>query len=185
MIEKTLTKDSKNLVEYLRQLATMFAQNANANTLKFPSMESLVLEYGSPMTAPVSSKQNIDNLAKIGVEPGELKNCFENAGRAIAFDSAGEDVYYAEGYADSGLIPVHHAWLVSSTGEVFDPTWAGQKIEDVSISIDPGTAYHGIVFTSEALRESLFANQIWGVLGHHNKEFFLEGIDLNKTVTLS
>ncbi|MGM4913213.1 hypothetical protein [Rhizobium sp. 768_B6_N1_8] len=61
-----------------------------------------------------------------------------------------EDVFYAEGYAIDGNlpIPIHHAWLVNEAGEVIDPTW-GDTIDHV---------YFGIAFDRSFVLETLAAN---------------------------
>ncbi len=56
------------------------------------------------------------------------KACFANAQAEVISprNHRQKQFYYVEGYAcDLELpIPLHHAWLVNSEGEVFDPTWS-------------------------------------------------------------
>jgi hypothetical protein len=59
-----------------------------------------------------------------GYRMGKVRECFQNAFlRTLYFDN----LTYCEGYAFSGLLPVHHAWCVDENDVVVDPTWREKK----------------------------------------------------------
>lgn len=50
-------------------------------------------------------------------------------------------------------IPVHHAWLITSDGQAYDPTWE-----------QPGEVYFGIPFETEYIREAVVVHGCYGLL---------------------
>lgn len=78
---------------------------------------------------------------------GARQNCFNNS---LAYAVVRSDVSYAEGYAIEPdlVIPVHHAWLVDSTGRVIDPTWS-----DTTDHL-----YFGIAFKRDFVIETMKRN---------------------------
>lgn len=139
--------------------------------------EALVLEHGTDYTPPASIAQNQRLMAEYGVEPGELKDCFANAGRECVFRAASTPhLTYVEGFA-AGVIPVHHAWLVTDDGQVIDPTWgtgrASERFEELgSNDIGPGVAYRGIPVDQEALSKLVFRRGTWGAWDWREPEGF-------------
>lgn len=86
---------------------------------------------------------------------GANKECFKNAAR-VTLNRA--DVFYAEGYAVDLVgvpIPIAHAWLVNSRGQVIDPTWT-----DAS-----DCAYFGVVFRKAFVCRMIASRPSWsGIL---------------------
>lgn len=92
-------------------------------------------------------------------ERGEIKLCFMNAAR-LAWEDA--DLTYCEGYATTGLLPVHHAWCIDLDGLVVDPTW---QYDHDGYARDPTTwAYIGVSFPADTLNRALVETETWGVL---------------------
>lgn len=50
-------------------------------------------------------------------------------------------------------IPVHHAWLITSNGQAYDPTLE-----------QPGEVYFGIPFETEYIREAVVVHGCYGLL---------------------
>jgi hypothetical protein len=89
----------------------------------------------------------------------EMGNCFENATQIAWGDHP--DWTYTEGYAypaagDPWMVmvgePVHHAWLVTDEGKVYDPTWG-----------NTGSAYVGVPVETTFLYEELARRKIYGL----------------------
>lgn len=165
----------------------MVEMQGDHSTLKFPGDYALVKEYGREWKPPRNIVSNELLMAEHDVQSGFLKDCFMNSGRCVLLDSV--DLTYVEGFAISGggiPLPVHHAWLVTDSGQVIDPTWgqtAAQISEeyqgtdlDVLTDVTPGVAYFGIPFTQKSLQDSALENEVWGMLGFHNKGFWEDGI---------
>lgn len=76
------------------------------------------------------------------LERGPKRHCFANAAKLA---SERDDVFYAEGYAFNGKIPIpmQHAWLVDRNGCPIDPTWEQS----------PDHIYFGIVFRKAFITE--------------------------------
>jgi hypothetical protein len=91
------------------------------------------------------------NLTLAPAEMGQKNLCYKNA-----FNLAQSRGYaYCEGFAlPLGLIPLHHAWCVTETGEVLDPTWERKDVEYFGIALD-------LTFVTRFILKS----QVWGVLG--------------------
>lgn len=89
------------------------------------------------------------------VQRGQPRHCYQNAAELALATGA---LTYCEGYAlRQGLIPVHHAWCVTETGVVVDPTWA----------YSAGNEYLGIGFRQDFLLDHLTVAKVWGILGEH------------------
>ncbi|WP_435655828.1 hypothetical protein [Brucella pituitosa] len=98
------------------------------------------------------------------------KACFANAQAEVISrrNHRQTQFYYVEGYAcDLELpIPLHHAWLVNSEGEVFDPTWSDAE----------QCVYFGMKFKTSYVQERFNArgNQFDSLLlDAHNKHAIL------------
>lgn len=79
---------------------------------------------------------------------GPKRHCFANAAKLA---SERDDVFYAEGYAFNGEIPIpmQHAWLVDKNGCPIDPTWEQS----------PDHIYFGIVFRKAFIIEMMNINR--------------------------
>ena len=61
------------------------------------------------------------------------------------------DLVYVEGYA-AGVIPVQHAWCVTTDGKVVDPTWKD------------GSAYIGVPLNGDYVRKYALKTGHYGIL---------------------
>lgn len=83
-----------------------------------PNMEHFVLHVGAPMPPP-------SPLPK-WLRKGTPRMCFRNCLNAAKRHP--DKLTYCEGFASGAVIPVMHAWLLSSDGLLFDPTWGTHKV---------------------------------------------------------
>ncbi len=171
------------LETWVGEVASMEA--SSGRDLKFPGDYALYAEYGQAFTPPASIDDNEARMAEYGVEPGDLKDCHVNSGQVVVFDDA-TSLWYVEGVAyGSSMIPVEHAWLVTGSGQVVDPTW-GQRdaqitesyrlADDVPTDAEPGVEYFGVPFATKAVSASAMDNEVWGMIGYWNPDFYREGI---------
>jgi hypothetical protein len=102
-----------SLHQYLQANVKMRKQMRKQHpSFAYYGMEDFLLKHGQDFQyAPLPK----------GVKPGTPKLCFENAFRL----ARRRHWWYVEGMADSGVIPVHHAWVVNpeQPSIVIDPTW--------------------------------------------------------------
>lgn len=101
------------------------------------------------------------------VPKGIIKECYKNCIDAtILCCSDSPDYFYCEGYA-TGLIPMLHAWLVTTDGEVVDPTWP-----------EPGTEYFGVAFKPDFVRKQTLSQGHYGLIDAWTSEWpLLKGIE--------
>lgn len=111
----------------------------------FAGIEDLLFRHGALFPPP---------LKPLGASKlRQMRACFGNCqriatGREIEPDGR-RQYSYVEGFAGiSGVgLAVHHAWLVTREGQVYDPTWRV-----------PGTSYFGVAFTPNYLRNAVAWN---------------------------
>lgn len=144
-VNEQLTPPEQNLAEHMAQMCSAAEQLCRSNKnrhLPHLSMESLLIEHGELFAKPTRTFPLL----------GEMKACFENAAH-IALRHC--DFIYVEGLAlYPGLsLPVHHAWLVTSDGQAYDPTWE-----------TPGEVYFGIPFETDYIREAVLVHGCYGLL---------------------
>lgn len=144
-VNEQLTSPEQNLAEHMAQMCSAAEQLCRSNKnhhLPHLSRESLLIEHGELFAKPTRTFPLL----------GEMKACFENAAH-IALRHC--DFIYVEGLAlYPGLsLPVHHAWLVTSDGQGYDPTWE-----------TPGEVYFGIPFETDYIREALLVLGCYGLL---------------------
>lgn len=98
-----------------------------------------ILKYGQVFKLPEKKPD--------WLQISEPRNCFNNA---TACAVTRPDIHYAEGYALAPdlPIPVQHAWLVDSEGQVLDPTWPDTQDH----------VYFGIAFRRQFVIEMLTSN---------------------------
>jgi hypothetical protein len=132
------------LAELLGQIGSssekLFRTPENAH-LRHLSIEGFLLEHGELFSRPASPSTRF----------GETQACFMNAGAIALTDSQWT---YIEGYALIGdiQVPIHHAWLVSVEGELWDPTWD-----------EPGSAYFGVPIKEEFLSRTVAEQECYGL----------------------
>ena len=85
------------------------------------------------------------------------QHCFENA--FVAADRHG--LTYCEGYATTGIFPVHHAWCLDDDNRVVDFTWREEKIGREHPS---EWQYFGVAFDLTQLAFALRGKPTWSVL---------------------
>lgn len=101
-----------------------------------PTYEGYVLDNGTVWTAEDYGPEYDGDFEAIP------QQCFNNCANIVIVE--GPDRYtYVEGWATTGILPVHHAWLVAPDGRIVDPTWGHR-----------GTEYVGVTFTDTELFEA-------------------------------
>jgi hypothetical protein len=144
------TREVTSLEEYL-QTHIHFRKVHNLRTgLAYLCLEDFVLQHGTLFTE-ISPDQPTYSEWILGqrmrYRPRTPRACFHNA-YCTAVASRGR-LRYAEGYADARVMPAHHAWTVDPAGRVVDTTWC----HDGDPLPGPGSAYLGLVFPIEYVRE--------------------------------
>lgn len=158
-------------VRHWLEMVTEHSSRRRRAEWRYSSFEHLILEEGVEFTVARDAEEHAEWIAEYGVEVGEAKLCFMNAGRYLLEPGHGE-LYYAEGYAH-GIIPIHHAWLVTRDGRVIDPTWHGQGADSLRL----GGAYVGVAFAEEALKRKLSETEVWGMYDWRNPTLLVDGVD--------
>lgn len=132
---------SNSLIQYIASVAA-FERQSNRET-PIAGMCDFILREGQIWTqgGPCKLKQR---------KAGE---CFSNAA-SVAL-RAPQKYRYVEGYGfKPNLIPIHHAWLVTTDGIVVDNTWDHEE----------GTLYFGVAFDHEFLYRALVEKGTYGLL---------------------
>jgi hypothetical protein len=145
----------------MRSLSELLQERANLRTKrpdwKYSSFEELILDCGRAMTkiSPLSEK-------------GQPKSCYLNC---YQLASKLPDITYCEGYALSNYLdlPIAHAWLLTSNGEVIDPTWE----EEASAYYGVAFRYRWIKALIKSRRDRGRENDISIFEGNHLEEFSL------------
>lgn len=117
---------------YVRTMAELMADmNARGGEKQWRSMPEFIALYGREWKWEPKPKH---------IRAGTIKQCFDNA---YQLARRNPELTYVEGYA-CGLIPVHHAWVVTPEGIVIDHTWKeeGRWTQDER-------AYFGVAFPTD------------------------------------
>ena len=89
------------------------------------------------------------------VRRGPMRECFRNAANLAL---SRHDLTYVEGYAVSGAagipLPLLHAWCVTASGRVVDPTWEDSR----------ASRYFGVPIKAGYLRVALLQDGVYGLL---------------------
>lgn len=114
--------------DYLEQRAVMEFRihTANNSPTSYAGLCDFVLDRGQPQpeSAPLTEEQfeYLTKVAKATTLTFEPKQCFHNAMMLAICDSHLEGrIEYIEGFAYTGSLPVHHAW-VELDGKLVDLT---------------------------------------------------------------
>ena len=111
-------------------------QLTNPQTIdwKYRSYQDLVLDLSQdgPRRVPIYVPEHIGLM--------EAQMCFSNAYQ-LALDN--EDLTYVEGFAQTRLLIVKHAWVEEPDGTIIDPTWGNFD--------EPKATYFGIKFSDELI----------------------------------
>lgn len=111
------------------------------------SQEQFLLTHGMEFTS--------DGIIPSKLRMGRMKECFRNSATVSV---EWEDLCYCEGLAyRPGLIPVLHAWLVNSKGNVIDLTWKDAK----------DCEYYGVPFLRRYVLRSMCESGYYGVIDNH------------------
>lgn len=84
------------------------------------------------------------------------QRCFENS--FVAADRYG--LTYCEGFASTGIFPLHHAWCLDGEGRVVDFTWRADEIRSDATKWQ----YFGISFDLTALAFHMRGKPTWSCL---------------------
>lgn len=134
------------VVSYLKDVAEI--QRHCSAKQQSCSTEMFLLKHGRQM--PVAT-HSAPKVAK-----GPNGHCFHNATRHCIANE-GRGLIYCEGFAiPPGLIPLHHAWLCTPQGEVFDPTATWEDCRD----------YFGVAFKHSFHVEMMLRSEYHSILGH-------------------
>jgi hypothetical protein len=114
-----LQTDPKNSIvrEYLRMSMGMFGPRPSDSDMRHP--HQIILNHG--VMAPIIQRPK-------GIGRGVPHECFSNS---LHFVARNPKYTYVEGFA-MGVLPMHHAWVMTPDGEFMDLTWE-----------KPGTEYVG------------------------------------------
>ena len=86
----------------------------------------------------------------------KIGHCFYNAYRTMRQN---QELEYAEGFAYSGVITLHHAWNVDGNGNVIDTTWRNRGKYG---KFSTGREYFGIIIPRNELDDVLHASGTYG-----------------------
>lgn len=114
MVESLVINDQiLSLKSILEALSALRRETYPDSNWKYRGFEELVLDCGILMEAL---------LLPPTIQYGSPKQCYWNC-QKLVFKR--KDLTYVEGFAliPRLLIPVAHAWLLTSEGEAIDPTW--------------------------------------------------------------
>lgn len=155
--------------QYLKSMAWMRDQMGPPAGFKYASMEAFVLRHGRPFS---SSKPTAEQRAYLRDVARSMrfvmKQCFANAQQLLVTEHmmGGDRLRYAEGWASTGFLPVHHGWLVLDGKILVDPTFkvdgkpracaAGTSrpggIASSTIGVlSPSQSYYGVVFPTDVV----------------------------------
>lgn len=140
--------------DYLELMVNMRKQFNNSPDLKFKCFEDFVLSFGQHFPEYLARPK--------WVKRGVIKQCFSNC-----FDEMLKNpnkLLYCEGYA-TGVIPVHHAWLITLDGKVIDPTWHGRSI------VKDSTEYFGVTFKTEYVLKVAAETGYYGVIDNFSQNY--------------
>lgn len=129
----------------------------------YHGLEDYVLDRGvhyasTPLTR---DERSIVQAAKLNAidRSFQPKQCFYNA-QLLAVADETRTLAYCEGFACSGIMPLHHGWCVIN-GKVVDLTWR-QKPQGPPImgTFGPEWGYVGVTFDTDALRSEILRTSV-------------------------
>lgn len=134
----SLTQAEEGLVEYLETLRSLQGERYKG---EYKGYEDFVLRHGKLFKHGPS-----ESAVEYEFHATTEKQCFRNALTAALNHP---ELTYVEGWAFTGVLPVHHAWLVDSEGRVHDPTWDGRDLSGERV-------YLGVPFETDYLAKTVF-----------------------------
>lgn len=141
------------LQEYLQTMTEMRKMLPPPEDFKYNCIEAFVLAHGRQFNKIPKPK-----WVKKGIIKQCFSNCFEEALRHP------DKLVYCEGYA-TGVIPVHHAWLLYND-KIIDPTWDHMKEFN-----DRKPEYFGISFKLEYVAKTIEETGYYSVLDNWTQRF--------------
>ncbi len=140
--EMVATASTKQFVDMIADVAKINGREGD----RYSSFYDLIAREGKAYPKVATAAQ----ISAKGLPKGNQGQCFQNAA-TIAFQNP--DLTYVEGYADMGVMPLAHAWVVDSSGLVYDTTWEHGR----------GRDYFGIPVSTAFLREHVHKSMVWGL----------------------
>lgn len=139
------TSTSNTTINYLNAMVEMRkSMHQQRDGFRYSCMEEFVLQEG------MACKVTKDSFKGRRMEAG---NCFGNCTQHAP------GLTYCEGYAGS-VIPLHHAWLANSMGEVIDPTWKD------------GKDYIGVPFRDAFVFKTILRKGTYGVIDDYGQQLW-------------
>lgn len=139
--------------DFLRFSADFRKQCSRPADWRYCCFEELVLSHGRKFDQIIRRPK--------WIKKGVIKECFSNCLKELM--RYPDRLVYCEGYA-TGVIPVHHAWLLYE-GKVIDPTWDGRDI------IKDHTEYFGIPFNYNYVLRVATETGYYGVIDNFTQRF--------------
>lgn len=117
----------REMREFLMQRAAFTGANFDYKDRSYIDICDYVLDRGTPQPASASlTEEQYEYLMRcVAGRPMVSKQCFHNAQMLLTNDREGR-LQYKEGFAFTGAIPVHHAW-VELDGKLVDVTRSTRK----------------------------------------------------------
>ena len=149
-----MTDTDNSLREHVKVLNS-FCKMPPSKEFSYTSMYDFILDRGDVFDhkTPLTKEEKKILTAACRGRKFELKQCFYNAQMLVLNDDSGE-LQYAEGWAHSGFIPVHHGWVLLN-GKVIDLTWKDRKGESRVGRTLGDFAYLGVRFDRELIRSRI------------------------------
>lgn len=120
--------------EFVRSVVELMGDNC-------PAQYRVLADHGRVFTA-TARPHTVDRMGE----------CFRNALLLVATDP--QRYTYCEGYAQpEGLIPLAHAWVITSDGTVIDPTWR----------FNSNTQYFGVPLMYDWVMDFATSTRYYGV----------------------
>ena len=117
----------RDMREYLMQRAAVIGSNFDFSKRAYIDLCDYVLDRGTPQpaSAPLTEEQYEYLMRCVASRPMVPKQCFHNSQMLLTNDRECR-LQYKEGFAYTGVIPVHHAW-VELDGKLVDVTRSTRK----------------------------------------------------------
>ena len=151
MTEVATTNEAKLYVEQTLGAYRIFTEQGTKIWGDPTVVYEFLLEYGQEFKGYPWKK-----FRGRGYRMMKRNHCFENAFKMA--DWMG--LRYCEGYAFTGVIPVHHAWCLDDDGLVVDPTWRESLIRKPQATWD----YFGITFDIDRVAHFMAGKPTWSLL---------------------
>lgn len=144
--------DAKSYVFQSKQALDFFKQDGQKIWGDPAPVYDFLLEFGQEWNGT-----HWKDFRGSGYRMRKPNHCFENAFRAA--DRYG--LLYCEGYATTGILPVHHAWCLDDQGRVVDFTWRADK---AGRAPQDEWHYFGITFDIFRLAYFMAGKETWSCI---------------------